>query len=87
MSFEEMANIWGEQLRVVHLNPPMGSWKFPSTFSIMKGCGEATHVLGLFEERLWIQRFTTRVAYQIGPDVAITWIQSYEVRSLFMHVA
>ena len=26
MSFEEMAQILGEKLRVVHLNPPKGSW-------------------------------------------------------------
>ena len=47
MSFEEMAKILGETNRVEHLNPPKGSLTFLSTYPIMKGCGEATHVLGL----------------------------------------
>ena len=47
MSFEEMAKILGDKIRVVHLNPLKGSWTFLSTYPIMKGCGEAKHVLGL----------------------------------------
>ena len=47
MTFEEIANITGEVIRKVEISPPKGSWKFLSAFSRMKGCSEATHVLGI----------------------------------------
>ena len=47
MTFDEQAKLTGEPLREVCLNPPKGSWKFLSTFDVMKGCSEATHVLQL----------------------------------------